>query len=316
MKRNLKLIVGCALATTAAVAVGVVEAKPKPAIAAYTLPGAAVFPEGIAFDQPSGTFYVSSTGDGTIFRGNVRRPEATPFLAPGADGRTTAVGLDLDRRGRLSVAGGGTGKLWVYSTRSGSLIRMFETGSGGFLNDVIVARNGDAFVTDSLRPILWRIPASQLTAGAAPAPAEAWITFTGSPITYTTGFNLNGIAVTPDGRYLIVAQGNTGRLFRITLATKAIVPIDLGGESVGADGIELRGRTLFAVVRPAIVKVQLSGDLTSGRVVSETVDPTLAFPTTIALARGRMLVVNSQFDKRGPGLTPKLPFTVSSIRTP
>jgi Cu-Zn family superoxide dismutase len=55
---------------------------------------------------------------------------------------------------------------------------------------------------------------------------------------------------------------------------------------------------------------------TAGNVISRTGDPTLRFPTTIDFARGRLLVVNSQFDKRGPGLTPELPFTVSSIPLP
>ena len=307
------LVLGAAVGTASVEAKG----KPKPGPTAYTLPGAAVFPEGIALGR-AGTFYVSSTGDGTIFRGNVRQPQTGVFLAGGADGRTTAVGLDVDRRGLLFVAGGNTGLVWVYDTRTGALVRRFETGPGGFLNDVIVARNGDAYVTDSLRPVLWRIPASQLIAGAPSTAAEAFLSFTGTPLVYGMGFNLNGIATTPGGRYLIVAQTNTGRLFRIDLATKTVGPIDLGGQTVSADGIELRGRTLYAIARPDLVTIRLSGDLLTGRVVSRTPAASLglAFPTTLALLGPTALVVNSQFDRRGPGLTPTLPFTVSRVRLP
>jgi Cu-Zn family superoxide dismutase len=49
-------------------------------------------------------------------------------------------------------------------------------------------------------------------------------------------------------------------------------------------------------------------------VLARVLDPSLRFPTTIALARGRMLAVNSQFDRQGG--TPELPFTVSSIPIP
>ena len=35
----------------------------------YILPGNAVFPEGVAYDQRSSSVFVSSTTDGTIFRG-------------------------------------------------------------------------------------------------------------------------------------------------------------------------------------------------------------------------------------------------------
>ena len=65
-----------------------------------------------------------------------------------------------------------------------------------------------------------------------------------------------------------------------------------------------------------IVKIQLSDDLASGSIVSSTTDPLLAYPTTLAWADGRLLVVNSQFNKRGPGLQPVLPFTITSMPAP
>src|SRR5215207_7987534 len=71
---------------------GVVVADARPD--SYILPGDAVFPEGVAFEQDTGFFYVSSTTDGTIFRGTLDSPEAEVFLAAGTDGRTTATGLE------------------------------------------------------------------------------------------------------------------------------------------------------------------------------------------------------------------------------
>jgi Cu-Zn family superoxide dismutase len=179
---------------------------------------------------------------------------------------------------------------------------------------LVIAKNGDVFVTDSLRPVLYRIPAGAVVPSATTGSLEVWLDFTSTPLVYQSGFNLNGIVASSNGKYLVVVQSNTGKLFRIEIATKRVVPIDLGGEAVNGDGLWLQGRTLFAVARPNIVTLRMSGDLTRGRVVSRTTPPTLAFPTTIAIARGRMLVVNSQFDKRGG--TPVLPFTVSSIKVP
>ena len=301
-------------AVAAALVVSAAGATPRPS--SYALPGNAVFPEGIAFHQETGNFFVGSTTDGTVFRGHVSEPEASPFLPPGADGRTSVTGMKVDDQGRLYVAGAGTGLVFVYDSATGALIRRFTSGFSGpqFLNDIAIAPNGDAFVTDSLRPVLYRVPASDVVSGAGTGNLEVWLDFTGTPIVYQPGFNLNGIVATPDGKYLVVVQSNTGALFRISLATKQVVQIDLGGESVAGDGLALRGRTLYAVARPHIAKVSLAGDLSSGEVVSRTLDPSLAFPTTIAIARGRLLVVNSQFDKRGG--TPTLPFTVSSIELP
>ncbi len=50
-----------------------------------------------------------------------------------------------------------------------------------------------------------------------------------------------------------------------------------------------------------VTEIRPAGDGRSGRVVSETSSPLYAHPTTAALAKGRLLVVNSQFDRRRAG---------------
>jgi DNA-binding beta-propeller fold protein YncE len=279
-------------------------ADPRPS--SYVIPGAAVFPEGVAFQPSSGAFFVSSTGDGTIFRGRVSEPMTQIFLAGGQDGRTTAIGLEVDGT-RLYVAGGATGRIFVYDTETRAKLASFETGAGGFLNDVATTKSGDAFVTDSARPILWRISADLTT-------VEPWLNLTGTPAAYTTGFNLNGIVATPDGKFLIVAKSNTSQLFRIDLETNEVVEITTD-EPTGGDGLQLQGHTLYAIAGGAIVEARLSGDYSSGDVVSRTTDRSFRSPTTNAIARGRMLVVNSQFAQRPTG-TQVLPFTISSVAIP
>jgi sugar lactone lactonase YvrE len=291
-------------ALTSLVLTAAAGADPRPS--SYVVPGPAVFPEGVAFQPGSGAFFVSSTGDGTILRGHVSEPMTQIFLAGGQEGRTTAIGLEVDDT-RLYVAGGATGQIFVYDTETRAKLASFETGAGGFLNDVATTKSGDAFVTDSARPILWRVSADLTT-------VEPWLNLTGTPAAYTTGFNLNGIVATPDGKYLIVAKSNTSQLFRIDLETKEVVEITTD-EPTGGDGLQLQGHTLYAIAGGAIVEVRLSGDYSSGDVVSRTTDPSFRSPTTNAIARGRMLVVNSQFAQRPTG-TQVLPFTVSSVAIP
>ena len=283
----------------------------------YILPGPAVFPEGVAFDQQTGFFYVSSTTDGTIFRGTLDEPQAEVFLAPGSDGRTTAVGLEV-ANGLLYVSDGATGQMFVYDTATGDLVAQFTipaTHSPSFINDVAATKSGDAFFTNSpfASPFLYRV-----FEGDDGLEMETFLDFTGTVFEYVTGFNANGIVATPDGQYLIVVQSNTGELFRIEIATREVVQVDLGGATVTAgDGLELRGRSLYVVRNSAgiIAEVLLSGDFTSGEIVGETTDPSFAFPTTAAIANGRLLVVNSQFNTRANN-SQVLPFTVSSIPVP
>ena len=89
---------------------------------------------------------------------------------------------------------------------------------------------------------------------------------------------------------------------------------------MGGDGLVLLGRTLYAVERAGadgrVVEIRLSGDFTSGSLIGLTRDATFNDPTTAAFARGRLLVVNSQFGERTAGVPPTLPVTVSTIPLP
>ncbi len=280
----------------------------------YILPGQNVFPEGVATQKGTPYFYVSSTTNGAIFRGNVNEPQTEVFLPGGQDGRTTAIGLKVDKKGRLFIAGGDTGKVFVYDTKTKGLLFSADNNlAATFINDVAVTKDGAAYFTDSVSPNLYRVTRN----AQGGYEFGTFLNFTGTVLTYQPGFNLNGIAASPDGKYLIVVQSNTGKLFRIEIATKTVSEISLGGATVtDGDGILLKGRTLY-VVRNAealIVEIKLAGDLSSGKVVSQTTDPSFIFPTTIASSKGRLLVVNSQFNNRGG--TPVNPFTVSSIKRP
>ena len=271
----------------------------------YTLPGDQVYPEGIAVTRNQKRFFVTSTTDGTIFRGSVKRRSASVFLPGGEDGRTTAIGIKA-MGDRLYVAGGPTGSVFIYDISSRELVRRVDTGAGGFINDLAVMRNGDVYVTDSQRPNLSRIPAR------ASEPVEI-IEY---PDFESGTFNANGI-VRVDNRTLIFVNSGNGRLYRLDTRTERITTVDLGGRTLtNGDGMELRGRTLYVVRnrQELIAKVRLSRSARAGRVVSQTTDRTFRFPTTLDTARGRLLVVNSQFDRRSAGEDPEVPFTVSSIR--
>jgi hypothetical protein len=139
----------------------------------------------------------------------------------------------------------------------------------------------------------------------------------GTPVVFQPGFNLNGIASTPDGQYLIFIQSNVSKIFRMNVATKEIVEIALGGTVVtGGDGILLVGRKLYVLRNSAalLIALRLSNDYASANLVSVAGNPSFQFPTTFAKYGDRFLVVNSQFDKRATG--PVLPFNVSGIRIP
>jgi sugar lactone lactonase YvrE len=256
-------------------------------------------PEGIEVGKET-TFYVGSVANGAIFRGNLRTG-AGAILVPGATGKS-ATGIELDNRSRLFVAGAATGKAHVYNAKTGSLLRTYTLATGStFINDVVVTRNG-AYFTDSRQAVLYKIP---IGAGGALGDVDdvQTIPLTGD-FTLQTGFNLNGIDATRNGKTLIAVQSNAAKLFRIDPATGATREISLGGESVpNGDGILLTGRTLYVVQNQLnrVAVIALSANLTSGRVVTRLTDPDFAVPTTIDDLGRRLYAVNARFGTPNPG---------------
>jgi Cu-Zn family superoxide dismutase len=289
----------------------------------FALPAALAFPAGVAYQATTGDFYVGSATDGTIARGNVERGAAAVFL-PGSPGRV-ALGLAVDDRGRLFVAGGQTGAVAVYDTATGARLAELSDGlaPNTYLNGVAVAPNGDVYVTDSFNPILWRWPAAAIPNGnATPAATpiasgalERFLDLSSPPFAFGPGYNAAGIVATPDGRFLLVVQSNTGYLYRVDIVSRTTTRIDLGNEAlIGGGGLALDGHRLFAVAGGAIAVVELDGDFATGRVIDRFTDPTFSSPTSIARHDGCLLVVNSQFASlQGQ---PSLPFTVSSVAIP
>jgi Cu-Zn family superoxide dismutase len=281
----------------------------------YELPNDGLFPEGVAVDEASGTFFVSGAGAGGIYRVDLATGEATEFLAPGTRAGFTTIGMDVDDAGHLWVAGGGSGEVLVFDIATGEQVATFTTPTDGalFLNDVIVTANGDAFITDSNRPVLWRVPAGSVDVGSGDA--EAWLSFEGTAFEYVQGFNANGIAATADGETLIVVSGGTGALYSIDVGSQTVTEITVGEAFPGGDGLVLDGQTLYVVQNGAdrVAVVTLSDDFATGTVDGYIDDDRLTDSATAALVGDKLLVVNAQFSAMQG--TPSLPFTVSVLPT-
>jgi hypothetical protein len=259
-------------------------------------------PEGIAI-APGGTFYVGSINGvgpagstaGDIYRGNVKTGLGAPFVDAPA-GRN-AIGVEYDR-GRLFVAGGPTGDGYVYDAATGATLRTYnfaDAPPGTFVNDVVATRTA-AYFTDSMRPVLYRVP---LGPGGAPSASFETLQLSGDYV-HGAGFNVNGIDATPNGETLVIVQSSTGKLFAVDPQTGVTDEIDLGGATVmGGDGLLLDGPTLYVVVRnqdlTGVAAVRLAPGLGSGSIVSEIESGDFAVPTTVDDFGNRLYVVNARF---------------------
>jgi hypothetical protein len=260
-------------------------------------------PEGVAWDGRH--FYVGATGDGTIYRGTLGDRTVHTFIK-GKLGRSS-VGLKTFN-GRLYVAGGMTGKIFVYDLSDpDDRPIVLNTGSGGFLNDLVVTGKGDVYVTDSFRPTLWHVAAGQVRKGGSveAIPVSPEIRYTAN------AFNLNGIVSFNNGRELVVVNTADGRLYRIRfdrMGGRTITGVD-AQPLVGGDGMIVEdGKLIVVRGNPAsLTFLKLNEGRSLARIVNMVTDPSLRGPSTVAAAGRRYLVVNADF------ASSRKPFTVSGL---
>jgi len=276
----------------AALALVVVAVAVGPASAKEALPSTlplptAWQPEGIAIKGHM--FYVGSIPTGSVYRGDLRTGQGAPYIV--RSGRA-ATGLEV-KGNRLFVSGAGTGKAFVYNVATKEDIATY-TFDPGFINDVVVTKRG-AYFTNSNVAALFRIPIGE---GGQLGSTPQRIPLTGV-FQLQSGFNANGIDATRNGKWLIIVQSNTGKLFRVNPSTGATVEITLGGGSVpNGDGILLdKTNRLFVVQNQLnqIAVIDLNKDLTSGTIVSLIKDPRFRIPTTIDDYKKFLYAVNAKF---------------------
>jgi sugar lactone lactonase YvrE len=278
-----------------------------------TVNGGNAFPESVAAD--SQYVYTGSIDDGTVYRGRPGAATLDPFLPGGQDGRTQAAGIKITGD-RLLVAGAFTGRFFVY-TDTGQLVSGYavpDTGEPTLVNDEAVTPDGDVYLTDSLRAVVYRIPAAEVHAPATGTQRTLEVAY--HLPDYVAGqSNGNGIVATPDGTSLIIGYWYSGALYRLTLATGEVRKI-AAPALTSADGIALRGSTLYIdrSVDNEIATVRLFGDDTRATVVSERTYPGADTTTGIAVSGDRLLVTNSQMDTYlyGTALTSPV-FTLESL---
>jgi strictosidine synthase-like protein len=317
MARRLTLILGLVM-TLAIIAVPVAVAHDgthasNHSLAAKDIPTRIDLPNGF---QPEGItagfhnrLYVGSLANGAIWRGNARTGEGK-ILVAGVAGRQ-AAGLHLDGRARLWVAGGGNHTIRVYNALTGRLLETYTFPTDGFINDLVITRKA-VYATDSSHLQFAVVPLGRF--GRLPDPSAAKLLPLTGEFELQGGFNANGI-VARDG-WLILVQGNAGKLFRVDPKTGDTRAINTGGYSVAnGDGLALRNGKLYVVrnFSNLVAVLNLGSDLLTASLVGEITSPgNLDVPTTATFALRSLWVVNARFSTPP---TPTTPYWITRLPT-
>jgi sugar lactone lactonase YvrE len=265
-------------------------------------------PEGITIG-PRATAYLGSLANGDIYAVSLRTGNGSVISeGPGSP----SVGLKIDNRGHLFVAGGPSGEGRVIDLRTGDVQTYQFTAAPTFINDVVLTRTV-AWFTDSLQAQLYGVPRGP---GGTPGDPDDVITL---PLTgdwvQQAGFNANGIAQTPNRQALLVVQSNTGFLFRVDPNTGEATQVNLGSTLLtNGDGLLVRGSTLYVVQNQLnqVAVIKLNGAGTSGTLVATLTNDHFDVPTTIAALGNSLYLPNARFTPTTPTRSTGLPASITA----
>jgi sugar lactone lactonase YvrE len=276
---------------------------------AVTVERPGLYPETIEYNRKSDRFMLGSFREGAVYE--VDRGGNVSVLVK--DERLCSVlGIAVDaERGRVwvtnsdmgvSVKRGAAGvkhlaAVGVYDLSTGAPLQYVDLAplSSGLhlLNGITLDADGNAYVTDSFSPIIYKVDSS----GAATL-------FLRDERFAGDGVNLNGLIVHPNG-YLLVIKKSDGALFRVPLANPSrLTRVDVAQSLVGGDGLVLvdpENVALIANQTPGVASnavISLSSDDDWMTAKVRAVRPLgHVYPTTGVLRKGTLYVVHSNLDE-------------------
>jgi len=273
-----------------------------PEIVSFTKP--ALYPEGVDYDTQGKRFLVTSLREGIV--GAVTDDGKYQVFAQDPK-LVSAIGLRIDAaRDRVLVCNSDPGPslhtkketqgklagLAIFQLSTGKLMNYIDLakvgGAGGhFCNDIALDTSGNAYVSDSFSPILYKVD----TANKATVLLNNK-RFVGE------GFNLNGLVVKDN--VLIVAKMNEGLLFKVPLdKPEKFSQVKLKEPLVGADGL-LWGPdgSLIVIANMATNKVfkLTSSDNWDSASVAGSVDTGDVFATTGVVRDGKIYALYARLN--------------------
>ena len=278
------------------------KAPPAPKTAApeaVSFTKAALYPEGVDYDDRRNRFLVTSLREGIV---GAVSDDGTYKVFIQDSNLVSAIGIRVDaERDRLLVCNSDPGVsvhtkkenqgklagLGIFQLSTGKLIKYLDLGrlggaGGHFCNDIALDGAGNAYVTDSFSPIIYKVD----TANKASVLLNHK-RFTGE------GFNLNGLVAKDN--YLLVAKMNEGLLFKVPLdKPEKFTQVKIKESLAGADGLLWApDGSLVVIANGKTNKVfkLASSDNWDSATVTGSVDTGDVFATTGVMRDGKIYVL-------------------------
>ena len=193
-----------------------------------------LFPEGIEYDRHNDRFLVSSVTRGDIGIVN-ERGDYEVFIDDPA--LTSTTGLEINKSRNLLYVANAPGSVGVYHLNNGTRRRLINLAAllpsaPIFVNDIALDPQGNAYVTNSFSPVIYKITPD----------GTASIFFQNNAFATLPGqFGFNGIVYgNSNGGYLLVAFSRDNKIIKIPINnTSAFSDVMLDAPLAGPDGLLL-----------------------------------------------------------------------------
>ena len=216
-----------------------------------TVADTVLHPEGVAFDSRHGRWFVGSVRQRRVVAVE-RDRRVHDFVAARSDGIGGVFGMAVDTVRRVlwiattalprmegfTLADSGRVGVYGYDLETGRLVHKAwmprDSSTAHTFGDVAVAPNGDVYVSDSEAPWILRLARG----------SDSLVRF----ITHPLFRSLQGMAITPDGATMYVADYSHG-LLSVSLASHDVTPLGSPQSMtlLGVDGLYLHHGALIGV---------------------------------------------------------------------
>ena len=290
-----------------------------------TLNQPGLYPEGMQFDSLGRRYFVSSLMHGTI--GQVTDDGTyTSFADDPQLISTDGLQLDLLRNRLLTTVGdlgvsrrtspattGQLAALASFDARTGARtnyvnLGALRPGQDHFANDIAVDLLGNAYVTDSYSPIIYKVTVQ----------GQVSVFYEDNSLDAPAGkFSFNGIVFHPAG-YLLVNHTTLGKIFKLSVGgtgmpTATVVAISQS--LAGADGMMLHDPKTLLVVANIQGKVLrlASNDNFASADVTGTFATGSNYPTSLTRRGLDVYVLYAHLDQIGGGQPVTQQFTINKV---
>lgn len=303
-RNNMKVINYIALGIVAVAACAAAKPEPSPRIEFDALES---YPEGIAFDQASNAYYVSSARLGNI--GKVTPQGSYTVLHADSTLKSTyGIKVHPDGKRLFACVSDANYSKYTHPTTRMKMARLIsidlKTGKrlsdvdlsmlvpgNHFANDLTFDAQGNVYITDSFAGAIYKV-----TPDGKPS------VFSKHELFRTEGVGVNGIVYHPSG-FLLVDNSAKGQLYKIDVKDpQNVQKIQIDQYFLGADGLILNDNNSLTMVvnggSDKIFKLATTDNWSSAKVVASTsTEDRFTYPSTATLNGKQVWVMNAQFNQ-------------------